>query len=235
MTRPRPSQPSRALLETEELFAGRRDLAAPITYWSIGPDIATAVPQDDEGMLAMVADDLLREVADAWTIEDEKGPIFELRRYEAAEDRSFDVVDPDGEPLATFLIEAGLVHDEVVVRDGTSAPLGEIVTDDGVHELRELHGSLLAESRRVLDRAGGDPTEQIWRLVIHPEGDRLFDRRVLVAAPLVCLLTSQAKRTWDPDSEVGVGLLIAFPPAGLLVLAVERTLDGLYWLRRKLN
>ncbi len=213
---------------------GRRGLGEPITYWATGPDLATAVPED-EGTLAMLADDLMRRVADAWTIKDEKGAIFELRRYEAAEDRSFDVVDPGGERLATFVVDAGLIHDEVVVRDGTSAPLGEIVTDDGVHELRELHGSLLAESRRVLERPGGDPTEQVWQVIIHPEGDRLFDRRVLAAAPLVCLLTSHAKREWDPDSAVGVGLLIAFPPARLLVLAVERTLDALYWLRRKLN
>lgn len=183
----------------------------------------------------MLADVVMREIAGAWTVHDEAGPLFELRRYDAADDLSFDVVEPGGAPLATFVVDAGLIHDEVVVRDGTSAPVGEIVTDDGVHELRELHGSALAESRRVLERAGGDATEQIWDVAIHAEGDRLFDRRVLVAAPLVCLLTAHSKREWDPDSTVGVALLVAFPPAGLLVLAVERTLDGLYWLRRKLN
>lgn len=193
------------------------------------------MPTADEAGLATLADLVVRQVTEAWTVKDGDGPLFGLRRYEATEDLSFDVVDPDGEPLATFLVDARLLHDEVVVRDGSSAPVGEVVTDDGVHELRELHGSLLAESRRVLERPGGEPTEQIWQVVIHRGGDELFDRRVLVAAPLVCLLTVHAKREWDPDSTLGAALLVAFPPAGLLVLAVERTLDGLYWLRRKLN
>ena len=124
----------------------------------------------------MLTDLVVREVDEAWTVRDADGPIFALRRYEAAEDLSFDVVDPEGNSLATFLVDARLLHDEVVVRDGSSAPVGEVVTDDGVHELRELHGSLLAESRRVLERPGGEPTEQIWEVVIHQEGDRLFDR-----------------------------------------------------------
>jgi hypothetical protein len=223
------------LLQERELYVGPRTLAAPITFWhGDGPDLGR-VAWHDESTLAMLADAVMRDVAEACTVRDADGPLFDLRRYEAADDLSFDVVDPAGISLATFYVDTGFIHDEVVVRDGTSAPVGEVVTDDGVHELRELHGSALADSRRVLERAGGDPTEQIWEVVIHPEGDDLFDRRVLVATPLVCLLTSHSKREWDPDSTIGVGLLIAFPPAGALVLAVERTLDGLYWLRRKLN
>lgn len=225
----------RPVLSAAELYVGARSLGAPLRYWrDDGPDLARVVAED-ESTLAMLAESVLRPIADAWTVEDDDGVLFTLRRYEAADDLSYDVVAPDGEALATFLVESRIVHDEVVVRDGTSAPVGEIVTDDGVHELRELHGSVLAESRRVLERPGGDPIDQIWHVAIDPRADHVFDRRVLVAAPLVCLLTGHPKREWDPDSTVGVGLLVAFPPAGILVLAVERTLDGLYWLRRKLN
>ncbi|MDQ6927964.1 MAG: hypothetical protein M3159_04790 [Actinomycetota bacterium] len=227
--------PRRRVLAATELHVGPRTLGAPLTYWEPGGQDIANITRHDERALAMVADVVMRDVAGAWTVFDKDGDLFELRRYEAADDLSFDVVEPGGTPLATFYVDAGLIHDQVIVRDGTSAPVGEIVTDEGVHELRELHGSALAESRRVFERPGGDGIEQVWDVIIHPEGDRLFDRRVLVAAPLVCLLTAHSKREWDPDSAVGVALLVAFPPAGFLVLAVERTLDGLYWLRRKLN
>jgi hypothetical protein len=223
------------LVQRDELWVGRRNLGDPLTYWDAkNRDLATAVPHVD-GAWHQLTDEMVREMAEVWTVRDNHGPIFTLRRYTAADDLSFDVIATDGAPLATFYVDAGLLHDEVVVRDAAAAPVGEIVTDDGVHELRELHGSTLAEARRVLERGGGDGTEQIWHVHIDSRGDTLFDRRVLAATPLVCLLTGHPKREWDPDSVLGVALLMAFPPAGMLVLAAERTLDGLYWLRRKLN
>ena len=61
------------------------------------------------------------------------------------------------------------------------------------------------------------------------------DRRVLVAAPLVCHLIGPPKRHFDPDSAIATSLLIAVPPVGGVLIVAERAMDGLYWLRRKFD
>lgn len=61
------------------------------------------------------------------------------------------------------------------------------------------------------------------------------NRRALVAAPLVCHLVAFPKRHFDSGGEIGIALLEIVPPVGLPLVVVERTLDGLYWLRRRLD
>lgn len=55
-------------------------------------------------------------------------------------------------------------------------------------------------------------------------------------APLGTFLSEGGvKRHFDSGGEIGIVLLELVPPVGLAVVAVERTLDGLYWLRRRLD
>lgn len=178
-------------------------------------------------------DMVIRKLAEAWHIDDDHGTVFSLRRYEGADHPSYDVVDKD-RVLGTFFHEGGLVHEHVIVRDDTSAPVAEIDTGHHVHRLHALHGAELAACRRTFDPAGNDPTGEIWSVDIEGATAPL-DRRVLVAAPLVCQLIGHHERTFDPDSTVAASLLIAVPPVGGVMIVAERVMDGLYWLRRKFD
>ena len=43
------------------------------------------------------------------------------------------------------------------------------------------------------------------------------------------------KRQFDSGSEIAIALVIAVPPVGLVVAAAERAVDGLTWVRRRLE
>jgi hypothetical protein len=208
-----------------------------MTYWSgEGPDLADVRPVDGENLPAlvdMVKDEVVRKLAEAWEIVDDNGVVFSLRRYAGADHPSFDVVDDD-RVLGTFFHEGGLVHQHVIVRDDASAPVAEIDTRRHVHRLEERHGAELAACRRTFDGAGNDPTADVWSVDIERDSGAL-DRRVLVAAPLVCNLMVRQARHFDPDSTIATSLLIAVPPVGGVMIVAERVMDGLYWLRRKLD
>jgi hypothetical protein len=226
------------ILTEDHLNVGSRTGGARISYWTgTGPDLAIVRPvgADDLPELAdIVKDQVIRKLAEAWDVDDDQSTVFSLRRYEGADHPSYDVV-VDGDRVAgTFFHEGGLVHQHVIVRDDTSAPVAEIETRDHVHRLRERHGAELAECRRTYDPSGNDPAGEIWSVDIRGDPGAL-DRRVLVAAPLVCHLIAHQERTFDPDSTIAASLLIAVPPIGGAMIVAERVMDGLYWLRRKLD
>jgi hypothetical protein len=208
-----------------------------MTYWDAnGHELARVRPVDDGAspIIDLLADYTLREPAEAWDVTDRNGVVFSLRRYEGADHPSYDVIVDGDRVVGTFFAEGGLVHQHVLVRDDAAAPVAEMDTHHRVHELRERDGDLLAACRRTVDPLGNDVDDEVWSVDIEAHAGAL-DRRVLVAAPLVCHLISHSKRQFDPDSTIGSLLLVAFPPAGGILLAVERVMDGLYWLRRKLD
>jgi len=228
----------RRILTEDHLNLGSRTGGSRITYWTgEGPDLATVRPVGDEDLpplVDLVKDEVVRELAEAWDVVDDDGVVFSVRRYKAADHPSYDVVVDDDRVAGTFFYEGGVVHQHVIVRDDASAPVAEIDTRDHVHHLRARHGADLAACRRTYDPSGNDEIGEIWSVDI--EGDSgTLDRRVLVAAPLVCHLIGRPKRHLDPDSTIAASLLIAVPPVGGVMIVAERVMDGLYWLRRKFD
>jgi hypothetical protein len=225
----------RRLLQERELFVGAHDRGAPVTYWKPGGErLARVVALADDDLLAFVKDEIVRDLAEAWDVADDHGTVFSVRRYEASEHPSYDVVDADGQQLGTFFCRGGMLHEHVVVRDETSAPVAEMDTEDHVHELRARHGPKLAACRRTYDPPGNDISDEVWSVTIEPAAGPL-DRRVLAAAPLVCHLIGHPKRHIDPDCTISAALLVAVPPVGGAMIVAERVMDGFYWLRRKLD
>jgi hypothetical protein len=234
----RRKQRRRRILSEDHLNVGARAGGARITYWSgEGPDLANVRPIGDNDLpplVDFVKDEVIRKLAEAWDVIDEDGTVFSLRRYEGSDHPSYDVV-VDGDRVAgTFFHEGGLVHQHVIVRDDASAPVAEIETRDHVHHLHSRHGADLAACRRTFDPSGNDEAGEIWSVDI--EGDTgALDRRVMIAAPLVCHLIGPPKRHFDPDSTIAASLLVAVPPVGGVLIVAERVMDGLYWLRRKFD
>ena len=233
----RGAAPKRQILVEDELFVGAYEPGETMTYWNAGGhELARVQPveRDTSPLLELAEEQIVRHPAAAWDVTDRKGTVFSLRRYEGSDHLSYDVVVDDDRVIGTFFCEGGLLHEHVIVRDDAAAPVAEIATDHRVHELRERHGDLLATCRRTADWAGNDPDDEVWGVQIAPhEGD--LDRRVLVAAPLVCHLVGHRKRGLDPDSTIATALLVAVPPVGGVMIVAERVMDGLYWLRRKLD
>ena len=226
------------LLNQDHLNVGSRTGGSRLTYWTgEGPDLAIVRPVDDDKLpelVDMFKDEVVRKLDEAWNIVDDDGTIFSLRRYGGADHPSYDVV-VDGDRVAgTFFHEGGLVHQHVIVRDDAAAPVAEIDTRHHVRHIHRFTGAELAACRRTYDPSGNDELGEIWEVDI--EGDLgSLDRRVVVAAPLVCHLIEHRKRHFDPDSTIATSLLIAVPPVGGPMLVAERVMDGLYWLRRKLD
>jgi hypothetical protein len=224
-----------ALLRVDEVLVGSRAVGEPIAYWDEhGRDLARVHPTSDPGALQVMAEQVVHHPAEEWRVGDDNGTIFTILRYDPADHPSYVTVDEDAEPLGTFLCEGGLLHEHVVVRDETSAPVATMRTRHHEHELRALHGPPLATCERVAEHYDDDPLQEIWRLRIETDDD-LLDRRVLLAAPLVCALTSHPKRHLDPQCTIAAVLLLTVPPVGAAMLIVEETIDGLYWLRRRLD
>ena len=234
---PRLKRRRRGLLDEDHLFVGAYEAGETLTYWDAdGHELARVLPVDDDlpDVVHMLREQVLRELAEAWDITDRHGVVFSLRRYEGADHPSFDVVVDDDLVIGTFFCQGGLVHQHVVVRDDASAPVAEMETHHRVHELRERHGELLAACRRTFDPSGNNADDEVWSVEIGPHAGAL-DRRVLVAAPFVCHLISPSRRHLDPDSEIATALCVAVPPVGGALIVAERVMDGLYWLRRKLD
>jgi hypothetical protein len=227
-----------AILNEDHLNVGSRTGGARISYWTgDGPDLARVRPVGDHDLpdlVDMVKDEVIRKLAEAWDVVDDHGTVFSLRRYEGADHPSYDVVVDGDRVVGTFFHEGGLVHEHVIVRDDASAPVAEIDTRDHVRHVHRLRGADLAACRRTYDPSGNDELGEIWSVDI--EGDTgPLDRRVLVAAPLVCHLIGRPKRHFDPDSTIAASLLVAVPPVGGVMIVAERVMDGLYWLRRKFD
>jgi hypothetical protein len=227
-----------AILNQDHLNVGSRTGGARISYWTgAGPDLARVRPVADHDLpelVDMVKDEVIRKLAEAWDVVDDRGIVFSLRRYEGADHPSYDVVVDGDRVVGTFFHEGGLVHEHVIVRDDASAPVAEIDTREHIRHVHRLRGADLAACRRTYDPSGNDELGEIWSVDIESETGPL-DRRVLVAAPLVCHLIGRPKRHFDPDSTIAASLLIAVPPVGGVMIVAERVMDGLYWLRRKVD
>lgn len=222
-------------LASDEVFVGARSLGGPLAYWDVEERQLARIESDvDPDLFTALIGGVLHRPSEAWTISDRDGDVFSIGRYDAADDPSFKVVSPDGEHLGTFLCEDGIFRDEILVRDDATAPVAEVETRRGLRELREKDGSSIAACKRVLDRVGDDPLQEVWWLKVGDERD-VLDPRVVLALPLVCALTSAAKRRVDPNGTIAQVLLIAVPPAGVALLLLEAAIDGWYWLRRQLE
>lgn len=115
-------------------------------------------------------------------------PLFSLETYHAA-DRSFTARAPNGEALATYLSKGSLLAPEVLVRDGTSAPVATLRPKPGgleTFELFETGAGKLAVCWRE-DLVLGHELDERWCLSIYVE-TRALPRLALVALPLVCLI-----------------------------------------------
>lgn len=183
---------------------------------------------------AFLAGDDSDHVDERWVVHEDDSPIFFVERYRPAEDPAYGVFDPDGLHLATYLSDGGLLRRKVLVREAASAPAATIRVHDHRHEITELDGRELGWCWRAFSAYGHDNDDEVWglRVVGSPT---LLDQRALVAAPLVCHLLAFPKRRVDSGSEIAIGLVIAVPPVGLAVAVAEHVIDGLYWVRRRLE
>jgi hypothetical protein len=114
--------------------------------------------------------------------------LFSLETYDAA-DKSFTARAPDGEALATYLSKGTLLAPEVLVRDGTSAPVATLRPKPGgleTFELFETGGGKLAVCWRE-DLVLGQHLDERWCVSIYVDSAPL-SRLALVALPLVCLI-----------------------------------------------
>ena len=114
--------------------------------------------------------------------------LFSLETYDAA-DRSFTARAPNGEALATYLSMGTLLAPEVLVRDGTSAPVATLRPKPGgleTFELFETGGSKLAVCWRE-DLVLGNHLDERWCVSLYVDTPAL-PRLALVALPLVCLI-----------------------------------------------
>jgi len=114
--------------------------------------------------------------------------LFSLETYDAA-DRSFTARAPDGEALATYLSQGTLLAPEVLVRDGTSAPVATLRPKPGgleTFELFETGGGKVAVCWRE-DLVLGEQVDERWCVSLYVDRCAL-PRLALVALPLVCLI-----------------------------------------------
>lgn len=115
-------------------------------------------------------------------------PLFSLETYDAA-DRSFTARAPGGEALATYVSNGTLLAPEVLVRDGTSAPVATLRPKPGgleTFELFETGGGKLAVCWRE-DLVLGEQIDERWCVSLYVDRCAL-PRLALVALPLVCLI-----------------------------------------------
>jgi len=114
--------------------------------------------------------------------------LFSLETYDAA-DRSFTARAPGGEALATYVSNGTLLAPEVLVRDGTSAPVATLRPKPGgleTFELFETGGGKLAVCWRE-DLVLGEQIDERWCVSLYVDSCAL-PRLALVALPLVCLI-----------------------------------------------
>jgi len=135
-----------------------------------------------EGLVAALLDrDSLSHLDERHTIIDvHDSVVFYVERYRAA-NASFVVFDPGGTPLAVYVSGS-----PVVVRDGTGAPVGRLAPWKDRYQFVETGGDVLAQCWREPVYVQWLVDEQ-WGLTVLAE-PAVFDRRALVAMPLICRL-----------------------------------------------
>jgi hypothetical protein len=225
-------------LEVDEVYVGSPSLGAVFAYRDAGGEVLADVEvlhiPEHTKLDALIAGESRRHVDERWVVVADEEPVFFVEQYRATGKASYGVFDPDGGSLATFVPEGGIVHREVLVREASSAPVATIRADHHRHVITSADGYEIGYCWREFSSFGSDEDEDVWGLRILEEPD-LLDRRALVAMPLVCQLLAYRKRHFDRGGEIGIILLETVPPVGLAVIGVERALDGLYWLRRRLD
>lgn len=226
------------LLEADEVFVGRPELGAEFAYrdryGKVLADVDVLHTPDDSKVAALLAGESTRHVDERWVVADKDDVLFFVERYRAAGGPSYGVFDPDGGPLGTFVAEGGVLHHNVVVREASSAPVATIRVHHHRHVITHADGTEVGYCWRAFSAIGNDENDEVWALRLEDDAD-LLDRRALIATPLVCHLMAFPKRRFDSGGEIGIVLFETVPPVGLAVVVVERAVDGLYWLRRRLD
>jgi hypothetical protein len=226
------------LLEVDELFVGRPVLGADFAYRDASGEVLADVEvlhtPEHAKLDALLAGESTRHVDERWVVVHDGEPLFFVEQYRATGGSSYGVFSPDGDSLGTYVSEGGVLHHNVVVREASSAPVATIRVRHHRHVITHANGAEIGYCWRAFVAIGNDEDDEAWGLRLEGDAD-LLDRRALVAAPLVCHLMAFPKRHFDSGGEIGILLVETVPPVGLAVVVIERTLDGLYWLRRRLD
>jgi hypothetical protein len=114
--------------------------------------------------------------------------LFTLETYDAAE-KAFTARSPGGTPMATYISKGTILDPEVLVRDGSSAPVAMLRPKPGGLETFELHetgGEMLAVCWRE-DLVLGHYIDERWCVSLYDETPPL-PRLGVIALPLVCLI-----------------------------------------------
>lgn len=225
-------------LDVDELYVGSPTLGGVFAYRDAGGEVLATVEvlhlPEHSKLNARVAGESARHVDERWVVAENERPVFYVERYRAAGSPAYGVFGPDGGSLGTFMSEGGALRREVVVREASSAPVATMRTHQHRHVITHASGAELGYCWRAFSAVDNEDDDEVWGMVIEADGD-LLDRRALVGAPLVCHLMAYPKRHFDRGGELGLVLLETVPPVGLAVMGVERAVDGLYWLRRRLD
>ncbi len=224
------------LFDVDEIYVGCPAIDQTLAYRDRDFNVLATVERtftDDSKIDALLAGDGIRHIDEHWVVCQDDQPVFSVERYLPAELPSYAVIDPTGTPLGAFVCSGGLIRRDVVVREGGSAPVAVIHVAHHRHVITENDGDEVGWCWRAFSGVGDDENE-VWGLRIEERPD-LLDHRVVLAAPLVCHLMSHSRRHVDRDCTVACLLAITAPPVGLPLLAAERAIDALYWVRRHLD
>lgn len=199
-----PSSTTSAFARTASTTLTRRAAQRPLEYVEPGGEVQARVITErfgkghGEGFVdAVLGGDSLLHLDERHSVVDVQDVlVFYVERYRAASSPSFAVFDAAGTPLAVYLSDDG-----VVIRDGTGAPVGRLVPWKDRFQFVETGGNILAQCWR-------DPVyvqwlvDDQWGLTVLTE-PKVFDRRALVALPLVCrLLWSDGLPRQRTDAEM---------------------------------
>jgi hypothetical protein len=177
-----------AFLRTASTTLTRRGARRPLEYIEPGGEVqASVITQkfakgQGEGLVAALLDrDSLAHLDERDTVVDtHDSALFHVERYRAAR-ASFVVFDPAGTPLAVYVSDS-----QVLIRDGTGAPVGRLLPRRDRFEFVETGGEVLAQCWREPVYVQWLVDEQ-WGLTVLAE-PAVLDRRARVALPLVCRL-----------------------------------------------
>ena len=208
---PRPAEASGsgAFARTASVTLTRMTAGGPLFYVEPGGDAVAVITTEHTGdgihawADALLAGDSLHRLDERHTCLDlDDNVLFYVERYRAVPELAFTVFDPSGTPLATYLSTDDLLDREVVVRDGTSAPVATMRAGaDHRLDLFDTGGEHLGfcwheecDLITVIDDR--------WGLVML-EAPHALDRRAIVAAPLVCRLISHRRPRPKPRHRDG--------------------------------
>lgn len=148
---------------------------------------------------------------------------FYVERYRAVGHVAFAVFDQSGQVLAAYVPDGEVVR----LRDSTGAPVATMKREHNRMEIHETGGSVLGlcYSEPVLL---GSWFDDAWGLAMFEE-PIVFDRRALVAAPLVCyMLYSPGLRLADQENPFGPRPLL---PVGKKMMTRVRRMISDLWRR----